>query len=76
MVDILKSLRSRRGMRVDDVAEALGLDRSTIYTWEKGDKRPDPEHLGRLLDLYDATDAERLEIWRLRSLPRDGAAAA
>jgi predicted transcriptional regulator len=73
----LKRLRARGDRDVVAVAEHLGVSRAAVYMWEADDRRPEPEQLGRLLDLYVATDVERLEAWRLRSLPRneDGAAA-
>ena len=61
--------RLRGGRPVDTVSERVGVVRSTVYLWEADDRRPEPEHLQALLDLYEATDDERLEAWRLRSLP-------
>lgn len=63
--------RMRADRTVDSVAAHVGVVRSAVYLWEADDRRPDPEHLQRLLDLYGASDAERLEAWRLRSLPSD-----
>lgn len=65
--ELLSDLRRRSGLPMAGVIERLGVPRSTAYSWEAPGARPHPEHLQRLLDLYDATDAERLEAWRLRA---------
>lgn len=33
----LLELRKERGLRVDDVAQAIGIDKRTISSWEGGD---------------------------------------
>ena len=70
MHEMLKEMRKSAGMKPEEVAAALGVDRSAVYFWESGAHRPEPERLHALLDLYGASDEERLEAWRLRSLPR------
>lgn len=65
--DLLARLRQRRGMTMPEVVEALGIPRSTGYSWEGPHSRPEPENLQRLLDLYEATDEERLQAWDLRA---------
>lgn len=65
----LETLRNKRP--VQSVSEATGIPRSTLFAWESDTVRPPPERVGALLDLYGATDEERLEAWRLRSMPRD-----
>lgn len=38
---LLRELREREGLRQEDVADVLGVDRTLIAKWEKGDrKRP------------------------------------
>lgn len=67
----LSGLRVRAGLSMAQVIERLSVPKSTAY-WFEGDGsigRPSPEHLQALLDLYQATDEERLEAWRLRALP-------
>ena len=65
----LAALRKRAGLSMAEVIERLSMPRSTAYWHESASGRPSPEHLQALLDLYQATDDERLEAWRLRSLP-------
>ena len=64
---LLAALRGRANMTLNDVQAGLGVSRATVYAWETPAVRPRPEHLQALLDLYGATDEERLEAWRLRS---------
>ena len=67
----LAALRQRSGLSVSEVCERLGVAKPTAYQWEKPyNGGPGIEHLQALLDLYQATDDERLEAWRLRALPR------
>lgn len=73
---LLRSLRERRGMPMAEVIEALGVPRSTAYYWESASSRPDPVDLKRLLDLYEATDAEQLRAWELRSQPIESSESA
>lgn len=68
----MRQLRERRGLTAAQVAEQLGASRASAYAWEGPRSHPTPEALGRLLDLYGATDAERLEVWRMRALEPDG----
>lgn len=63
---LLASLRERRGFSVADVGRRVGVARSTAYSWE-ATGRPGPETLGRLLKLYEATEEEELQAWRLLS---------
>lgn len=72
-------LRRLRGDRpVDEVAAHVGVGRSTVYLWESttgNRRRPDPEHLQKLLDLYSASDTDRLLAWELRAAPVEAPAA-
>lgn len=67
---LLHSLRERAGLPMTRVVVELGVPRATAYAWEGADSRPEPENLKRLLDLYGATDDERLHAWELRGEPR------
>lgn len=67
LAEFVKGLREKHGQTVPEVAEALGLARATVYSWETGARLPAPEQLGRFLDLMDATDGDRLDAWRFRS---------
>ena len=69
--EMLRRLRESRGLKVADVVEALDAPRATIYHWEGPNSRPEPESLKPLLELYEATDEERLAVWELRGTPPD-----
>lgn len=69
----IRELRGQRG--VTETARAIGVDRTAVHQWENGTKSPEPGNLQALLDLFGATDEQRLEAWRLRSLPRNEPAA-
>lgn len=65
---LLRELRGPR--RVQDVARDLGVVRSAVYLWESttaSRRLPSATSLQQLLDLYEASDAQRLLAWRLRS---------
>ena len=67
--EALRAIRRERGLRVTQVVESLGVPRSTAYSWEGPTASPQPSELQALLDLYGATDDERLRIWSLRARP-------
>ncbi len=48
----LKQLRSEKGMTQEDAAQAVGLTRQAISSYESGRTRPDIEMLSRLAELY------------------------
>lgn len=50
----IKSLRQRRGMTQDDLANALFLSRQTISNYELGRTTPDIETLTRLSEILDS----------------------
>ncbi len=63
----LRSLRTANGISAADALRSLGVPRSTLYSWEGPISRPDPVQLGRMLDLYGASEIQRAEAWRLRA---------
>lgn len=67
LADLLRDLRTRAGLAVRDVQRALGVSRATAYHWEGPDSRPTVEHLHQLLDLFGASDGEKLLAWELRA---------
>lgn len=50
--DSLKQLRQRMGLRQDDVAKMVGVERSTVANWERGAKQPSLETLVKLSQLF------------------------
>lgn len=52
----LRYERAKRGWTIEFVAYELGLKGQTTYSnWEHDSRRPDPEMLARLADLYEVT---------------------
>ncbi|MCK6473790.1 MAG: helix-turn-helix domain-containing protein [Planctomycetes bacterium] len=48
----IKEFRIKRGMSADQVAEACGVGRSTVFRWEKGESLPTATNLRGLSDLF------------------------
>lgn len=65
MGEILKRLREQRGLTVQGAADALGVVRQTIWTWESDKKPPERAALLAMLKLYGATEDDRAEVGRL-----------
>jgi transcriptional regulator with XRE-family HTH domain len=68
---LLKNLRERQRLRVDDVAAMLDCSRSAVYAWESGGKGPAPEHLRALADAYNCTKKDRADLARLSAFGTD-----
>lgn len=49
---VLKELRKQKGMRQADVAQKLGVGRTTYVKYENGDNEPSFEMLNKLSDLF------------------------
>jgi len=51
--NILKSLRIREGLTQDDLAKKLGVSRSTISMYERGEREPELEVLEAIADFFN-----------------------
>lgn len=51
--DILRTLRTDRGMTLDEVASFVGVTKAAISNYEKGVRYPKPETLEALADLFN-----------------------
>jgi len=49
----LKSLRIREGLTQGDLAEKLGLSRSTISMYERGEREPELEVMENIADFFN-----------------------
>ena len=67
---LLKKLRERSGLTVQEAAEKIGVHRATLYTWEDDPpgRRAGAEALRSLLDLYRASQDERVSVALLFAL--------
>src|SRR5262249_31755714 len=74
---LLRAMRRRSRLSLDQVARRLKVRPSTVSRWETGESAPPAERLGALLDLLGAQAAERSALaGRRRSLSPGGEAAA
>ncbi len=64
---ILRNLRERARLSVVEAAGLIGVTRAAVYAWESGQKEPDKGSLLAACDVYNATEAERDELARLRA---------
>lgn len=53
MGDKLKAARKNRGLRQDDTAAYLGVQRQSVSQWERGANGPSRENLEKLAKLYN-----------------------
>jgi len=69
---LIRELREGAGKSRDDVQQALGVSRATVYAWEAESNPipPSAENLHAFLELVGASGDKRLEVWRLRAAPR------
>lgn len=44
----IRSLRTERGLTLQQIADQFGIKRSSVSGWERGDSRPDPDKLPKL----------------------------
>ncbi|OIJ97761.1 transcriptional regulator [Streptomyces sp. MUSC 14] len=67
----LRRLRSAAGLTREDVAEKKGINEATLYRIEKARARPQKRTLLALLDLYEATDVQRVDLLAVQSGSND-----
>lgn len=56
----LTRARIKKGMGQEDVAQQMGLNRSTICRWEQGFSQPSQDRVFELVDLFGTNDFVRL----------------
>ena len=60
VVQNLKPIREKKGLRVKEVSNKLKISRITLWQWENGKRTPSVENLAELAKLYDCTIDELL----------------
>ena len=55
---LLKALRRRRGLRLDQVAHEIGVNAASVSRWERSESTPSTERLLRLLAVLEARPEE------------------
>lgn len=56
----LKELRTRAGLRQDDVAKKLDVNQAAVSRWEAGETKPSRKYHKKLAKLYGCTVDELL----------------
>lgn len=54
-INNLKSLRTNKGLKQEELAKILGLSRSTITKYETGEREPDFEILEKIADYFNVS---------------------
>ena len=57
----LKKYRQKSGIKQFELADILGVAKSTISMWETGERKPDIVTLKKLAELFQCTADELLE---------------
>lgn len=52
--EVIREIRTKRGMTQKDVADAIGVSISTLCKWEKGARHMNIERFEELLDVMSA----------------------
>lgn len=63
----LKKYREKRGIKQFELADLLGVAKSTISMWETGERKPDIVTLKKLAELFQCTTddlLEPIETWK------------
>ena len=60
MRDKIRALREARGMSQTELAEALGVDQTTVSAWETGKAEPTIFNLRRLADILGVSPGDLL----------------
>ncbi|WP_298305690.1 helix-turn-helix domain-containing protein [uncultured Erythrobacter sp.] len=54
----LNRLRRERSLTLEQVANALGVSKPTVWAWEKGKARPLPERIGPIAEVLGVSETE------------------
>lgn len=54
-MNILRELRTKKGVYQKDVAKYLGVDRTTYVKYERGDSEPSIDIIKKLANYFDVT---------------------
>ncbi|MDL1914067.1 MAG: helix-turn-helix transcriptional regulator [Bergeyella sp.] len=61
--DILKSAREKKTLLMRELASLIGVDTAMISKFEKGDRNPTRNQIGRLSEMLDIDEKILLKIW-------------
>ena len=69
---LLRQLRLRKGLTLEQVAAQLGVTRASVSKWEVGHSRPDHRRIEAIAALYQVSASYLLGLSSLRPLPQHG----
>lgn len=72
LVERLKTARTDKCLKQQDVAEQLGIKANTISNWEKGRTEPDIDTFVKLCDIYEIDCASLLsDVYAFKRISKD-----
>lgn len=63
--DLLRALRGRAGLRVEQLAAGIGVSGAAISKWERSERLPGPENVDRLARVLGASEEEKRFMGRV-----------
>lgn len=58
----LNRLRKERSLTLEQVANALGVSKPTVWAWEKGKARPLPERISAIAEVLGVPDSDLVDL--------------
>ena len=55
--DLIKELRTEKGLSIRELADLAGVNRATVSRWERGQRVPSVDDFKRLMDALGADTA-------------------
>ena len=67
--DELKAIRKKKGLTQTQLAELCNVKQGTIANWESGIRKPDPETIARIADIFGVTTDSLLREDKVQPKP-------
>lgn len=67
--DRLREARLRRGLTQEKLAKEIGVAKSTLTGYEKGNREPDISKIRRILEILDVDADYLLGVWKMPEEP-------
>ena len=61
--DIIRAEREKRNLYLRQVAAAMEIDQALISKFEKGDRKPTKEQVGKFADYFELDKANLITVW-------------
>tara|TARA_R110000765_G_scaffold9911_3_gene30870 strand:+ start:61110 stop:61403 length:294 start_codon:yes stop_codon:yes gene_type:complete len=69
--ELIRSARERKGLLMRELAAKIEVDIAQISRFEKGDRRPTKEQIGKLIDVLQLEKEEVLTLWLSNKIMND-----